>query len=137
MSLDTLELVVRSLGASLLTGAVIYSAMGAIGGAGRATGRSIGLAGRMRARTVYMITAIPYFALCALLWRPLPLDLTEEARVVLLLTGAALALVGAAFYVLGRRELGSMYNVSTSFGSELYEGHAMVTTGPYALCHPM
>lgn len=138
MTVDTWETVVRGIGVSVLAGAWIYSALGVFLAAGRRSGRAVGLAASRRAHTVYLTTAVPYFAICLLLWRPLPVTPTDPTRVVLLTVGSLVGLVGAAFYLAGRRELGSMYNVSSSLGSELYADHSLVTTGPYALCrHPM
>lgn len=137
MTLATWEAIVRLLGGSLLVGAWLYSSFGAARGSQRPAALAVGLAGRMRAHTVYLITAVPYFALCVLLWKPLPTP-SEPWRAVMLLLGSLLGFTGAGFYYLGRRELGAMYNVSSSLGSELYEGHVLVTTGPYTLCrHPM
>jgi protein-S-isoprenylcysteine O-methyltransferase Ste14 len=138
MTIDVWEKVVRAAGFAILVGAWLWSGLGAYLGARRRKGRSIGLVGKLRAHTVYAIAAIPYFAICIVLWRPLPLSPGVAPRVALLLIGSLVGLTGAGFYLLGRRELGSMYNVSSSLGSELYEDHQLVTTGPFSLCrHPM
>ena len=138
MTIGTWEALVRGVGFSVLTAAWLYSGLGAYNGANRKAGRSIGLSGRLRAHTVYTITGIPYFVIASLLWRPLPLTPADPTRVTLLIVGSIVGLTGAAFYFWGRHELGSMYNVSSSLGSELYEGHMLVAAGPYALCrHPM
>lgn len=138
MTIDIWENVIRSAGFSILVGAWLWSGVGAFLGARRQKGQSIGLAGNARAHTIYAITAIPYFAICVLLWRPLPLSPGDPTRVVLLIVGSGVGLAGAGLYLLGRRELGAMYNVSSSLGSELFAGHCLVTTGPFSLCrHPM
>lgn len=138
MTIDTCEAVVRAVGFSVLIAAWLYSGLGAYTGASRTGGRSIGLTDRMRAQPVYAITAVPYFAIAFLLWRPLPVEPTDSTRVALLAVGAVVGFTGAAFYLWGRHALGSMYNVSSSLGSELYEGHVLVASGPYARCrHPM
>lgn len=137
-TLDVLEMLTRATGFSILVGAWLWSGWGAYVGAQREMGQSIGLVGRLRAHTVYAMTAIPYFTICVFLWRPLPLTLSDPLRVLFLLLGSTAGLTGAALYLLGRRELGSMYNVSSSLGSELYADHRLVTTGPFSLCrHPM
>ena len=138
MTIETWEAVVRGVGFSVLAAAWLYSGLGAYAGANKEVGRTIGLASRLRAHTVYAITGIPYFVIAFLLWRPLPLTPADSTRVALLIAGSITGLTGAALYFWGRRELGSMYNVSSSLGSELYAGHALVAAGPYALCrHPM
>jgi protein-S-isoprenylcysteine O-methyltransferase Ste14 len=138
MTIDIWEAAVRGTGFSILVASWVWSGIGAYLGARRPGGESVGLAARARAHTVYAITAIPYFFICVLAWRPLPVTPVNSIRVLLLIVGSLLGLTGAAFYLLGRRELGSMYNVSSSLGSELYAEHRLVTTGPFSLCrHPM
>lgn len=129
---------IRGVGFSTLMAAWLYSGLGASMGASRNSGRSIGLADRLHAHTVYAITGIPYSAIAFLLWRPLPIAPGVSTRVVLLIVGSLVGFTGAAFYLWGRHALGSMYDVSSSLGSELYESHVLVVTGPHALCrHPM
>lgn len=138
MTIDTWEALVRGFGFSVLTAAWLYSGLGAYRGASRKAGNATGLAGRLRAHTVYALTGIPYFIIAFLLWRPLPLTPSDPTRVAVLIIGLLIGLTGATFYLWGRHALGSMYNVSSSLGSELYDGHVLVATGPYALCrHPM
>ena len=138
MTIEAWEAIARGVGFSVLTAAWLYSGLGAYMGANRGGGRSTGLASRLRAHTVYAITGIPYFILAFLLWKPLPITPADPTRVVLLIVGLPIGFTGAAFYFWGRYELGSMYNVSSSLGSELYEDHALVAAGPYSLCrHPM
>lgn len=138
MTIDTWETTVRAVGFSILVGAWLWSGLGAYLGARRRMGRSIGFVGRIPAHTVYAIAAIPYFVACFLLWRPLPFWPGTALRVALLVVGSVVGLAGAGFYLLGRRELGSMYNVSSSLGSGLYADHVLITTGPFSLCrHPM
>lgn len=138
MTIESAELVIRATGAWILMAAWIYSGWGAFRAATHGSSRSVGLAKRMRAHTLYALSAVPYFAVCFLLWRPLPLTITDGTRVGLLIAGTLVGLTGAGFYLLGRRELGPMYNVSSSLGSELFTDHVLVTSGPYSLCrHPM
>ena len=138
MTIETWEAVVRGVGFSVLLTAWLYSGLGAYRGANRKRGLSIGLAGRLRAHAVYAISGIPYFAIAFLLWKPLPLTPADSTRIALLIFGSLVGFTGAAFYLWGRHQLGSMYNVSSSLGSELYADHVLVAAGPYALCrHPM
>ena len=132
------ETVVRLIGIGVLVFAWLSAGFGATRGGARLAGRAARMARRYRVHTVYLIGAVPYFALCVLLWRPLPVALGSVTRFVLLVLGGALGLAGATLYLLGRRELGTMYNVSSSFGSELYQRHVLITTGPFAhVRHPM
>ncbi len=138
MTLAGAEWAVRFAGLVVFAFAAASAVARAVGGGSRAAGRAAGLARLWRAHTVYLISAVPYFAVCVLLWRPLPLEPSAPVRVGALVAGAMVGAAGASLYLLGRRELGRTYNVSSSLGSELYADHALVTSGPYAWCrHPM
>lgn len=137
-AIDVVEVVVRAAGFALVATAWGLALWGASSGERRPAGRACGLARRLRAHIVYLIGAIPYFAMCALLWRPIPLELPAGARYLAALVGGLVGLGGAWFYLWGRRELGAMYNVSSSLGSELYREHRLITSGPYRIVrHPM
>ncbi len=138
MTVDVAEAAVRVVGVIVLLASWAYSGLGAIVGSGRPAGRSSGLASRLHAHGAYALGAVPYFAICVVLWRSIPLTPSIHWRAALLVAGGAVGFVGAGAYLLGRRELGRMYNVSSSLGSELFEDHVLVTTGPYGIVrHPM
>jgi protein-S-isoprenylcysteine O-methyltransferase Ste14 len=138
MTISGWETSIRLVGVGLLVVAWLSAGVGAVSGGSRPAGRAARLARRYRAHTVYLLGVVPYFAVCVLLWRPLPGTPSSAVRTVLLAGGGALGLAGGVLYLLGRRELGAMYNVSSSLGSELYEDHVLVTTGPFAYVrHPM
>ena len=107
-------------------------------GLGRSLGRKVGQPGRIMRAPAYLAIGIPYFGLCALLWRPLPLTLSRPARLAALMLGALLYFPGLALVLWGRLTLGEMYNVSSSFGAQLYADQRLVTRGPFAYVrHPM
>jgi len=107
-------------------------------GLDRPLGRKVGQPGRIMHAPTYLAIGIPYFGLCALLWRPLPLTLSRPVRLAALMLGALLYFPGLALVLWGRLTLGEMYNVSSSFGAQLYADQRLVTRGPYALVrHPM
>jgi len=136
--LDGFEMAVRIAGFGVLAACWVSAAAGAMRGAGTSTGRTGRLARRWRAHTVYLIGAVPYFAICGLLWRPLPVSLSDAWRVTALAAGGALGAAGGALYLWGRLTLGDMYNVASSLGVELYRDQRLVTAGPYRrLRHPM
>jgi protein-S-isoprenylcysteine O-methyltransferase Ste14 len=138
VSLDDVELVVRWLGAGLLAFAWAGSAIGAARAAGHPPGRALGLARGRGAMVAYLPASVPYLAACVLLWRPLPVEPSDGARIVFLAIGGVLGAVGFALYVGGRIALGEMYNVSSSLGSELFADHRLVVSGPYrSVRHPM
>jgi protein-S-isoprenylcysteine O-methyltransferase Ste14 len=136
--LDGFEMAVRIAGFVVLAACWVSAAAGAMQGAGAPTGRTGRLARRLRAHTVYLIGAVPYFAICGLLWRPLPVSPSAGWRVAALAAGAGLGAAGGGLYLWGRLSLGDMYNVASSLGVELYRDHRLVTVGPYGwLRHPM
>lgn len=72
------------------------------------------------------------------LWRPIAGALSPGASLILSLAGALLYFPGLALVLWGRAALGEMYDVSSSFGAQLFADHRLVTSGPYALMrHPM
>ncbi len=72
------------------------------------------------------------------LWRPIRPTLSVGARLAALVVGSLLYFPGVALMLWGRLALGEMYNVSSSFGAQLYAGHRLVTSGPFAwVRHPM
>ena len=136
--LDGFEMAVRIAGFVVLAACWVSAAAGAMQGAAAPSGRTGRLARRLRAHTVYLIGAVPYFAICGLLWRPLPVSPSVGWRVAALAAGAGLGAAGGGLYLWGRLSLGDMYNVASSLGVELYRDQRVVTTGPYRrLRHPM
>ena len=56
----------------------------------------------------------------------------------MLVFGTLLYFTGLAFLLWGRLVLGKNYFVSTGFSAQLFEGHELVTRGPFAIVrHPM
>ena len=101
-------------------------------------GRTAGQPERVMNAPAYFAIGIPYFGACALLWRPLPMTLSRPVRIVALLLGALLYYSGLALVLWGRLTLGKMYNVSSSFGAQLYADQQLITCGPFAyMRHPM
>lgn len=139
MTVDGWELLIRSIGLVVFAVTASHSLVVAVASRHLPVGRSGGLTSdERRALVVYGLGALPWFLAFALLWRPLPIDPEDGTRVLLLVVGSTLGLGGAGVYRWGRRELGGMYNVSSSLGTQLFEDHRLVTSGPYARCrHPM
>ena len=138
-ALDWAERVTGWLGglAAALVLLVIFS--GIWRGTQRLPGRS---AGRtpvwLRSPAFYLVVSLAYFSLCWLLWRPLPMALSPAARLACLVAGGLIYITGLCLVLWGRLALGVQYFVSTTIGAQLFAGHRLVTSGPYAVVrHPM
>jgi protein-S-isoprenylcysteine O-methyltransferase Ste14 len=134
----TVEQLVRILGAVAAGTAWTAAGWRAAREARRPAGRGTGLAPQVGAALTYLVGAVPYATVCVLLWRPLPRIASPVLRALALGLGAVLGFSGLALYLCAIRTLDGMYNVSSSFGSQLYAEHRLVTDGPYAhVRHPM
>jgi protein-S-isoprenylcysteine O-methyltransferase Ste14 len=103
-----------------------------------AAGRRVGSPFTERPGWLYAIVGSVYLFLIVRLWRPLPMGHAPVARAATTSVGAVFSGVGTGLIIAGRLALGDMYNVSSVFGTQLYTGHRLVTSGPFALVrHPM
>jgi protein-S-isoprenylcysteine O-methyltransferase Ste14 len=101
-------------------------------------GRTSGRIGRLRSPAFYFIISLLYFGFCALIWRPLGLQLDRTTRIVFLATGATIFCTGLGLILWGRLTLGQYYFGSTTHGAQLFEHHRLVTTGAFScIRHPM
>ena len=137
--LDAVEQWVRWTGAAAAAASLGAALAGMARGLRRPRGRATGRARQALGWPFYLLIGVPYFGLCFLLWRPLPLALPAPARAAALALGTLLCFPGLALYLWARRALGEMYNVSSGlFGVQLYANHRLVTHGPFAIVrHPM
>ncbi len=139
MHIAIVESIIRWLG-----GLLAYATLGVIlYGIWRGTRHQAGLiTGQMgaylRSPWFYLVTSVLYFGICFLFWIPLPLALSTEIRVGMLVIGSLLFFPGMLFALWGRLALGANYFVSTGFGAQLFADHRLVTSGPFAVVrHPM
>lgn len=138
MRLDTIEWWVRWAGAVVAFVSLIAVLAGMMRGLRRPQGRTTGLARQILTLPAYLLISVGFFGTCYLLWRPLPLALSAQARTVTLALGALLLFPGLALVLWGRFTLGEMYYVSSSMGAQLYADHRLITYGPFAFVrHPM
>ncbi len=138
MTLDGTEGVIRVVGLIVFVVAWIEAGRGAARASARIPGAASSLAGRIGMLPAYLLVAVPYFAVCALLWTPIPVDLSVPWRVTALSAGALIGLGGAALYLAGRWTLGPEYNVTGTCGAQLFDDHQLVVAGPYRrVRHPM
>jgi protein-S-isoprenylcysteine O-methyltransferase Ste14 len=102
---------------------------------GRVSGRAVGW---LRSAAFYLLATALFLVFSIVFWQPLPLTFSPAVRVLALAAGALTFFPGLAFVLWGRLALGKMYFVSTSFGTQLYANHQLVTSGPFAFVrHPM
>lgn len=108
-------------------------------GTRRQAGRIIGLGSTwLRSPWFYLVCTITYIGLAILGWTPLALVQDLSTRAWMLVLGSLLFFPGMAFLLWGRIALGKNYFVSTGFGAQLFSGHQLVISGPYALVrHPV
>jgi protein-S-isoprenylcysteine O-methyltransferase Ste14 len=131
--LDTVETVIRWLGAAATAVVLASILLGLARSLTRPRGRTTGMAGKMLTLPVYIVISIFYFGLWYLLWRPVPIDPSTSVRVVALALGSALLFPGLALALWGRLALGKLHNVSSALGAQLYADQRLITRGPYAI----
>jgi len=139
MSLEFVVNVVRWLGGFLaytILGIILF---GVWCGSKRQAGRTTGLNGAwLRSPWFYLTSALLFFGVCYFGWIPMPWSVSPQTRAWMLTLGSLLYFPGMSFALWGRLALGKNYFVSTSFGAQLFEGHQLVTRGPFAVVrHPM
>jgi protein-S-isoprenylcysteine O-methyltransferase Ste14 len=139
MSYALIEIILQLLGgvlAYLTLGFVIY---GIWRGTQRQPGRTTGLNGSwLRSPWFYLASVVLFFGICYFGWTPLLWAVSSSTRVWLLVVGSLLYFPGMSFTLWGRLALGKNYFVSTGFGAQLFSGHQLVTSGPFAIVrHPM
>ncbi len=139
MNLDRIETLLHWAGGLLAYAALAIVFYGIWRGTRRPSGRTSGrAAGWLRSALFYLLATASFLGLSIFFWKPLPLDLAKGTRLALLVIGSLVYFPGIAFLLWARLVLGEMYFVSTSFGAQLYAGHRLVTSGPFALVrHPM
>ena len=103
--------------------------------AGRTTGRT---ASWLRSPLFYLVTSLIFFGLSYIGWIRLPLVVSAPVHAGRLVLGSLLFFPGMLSVLWGRLALGRNYFVSTGLGAQLFTGHQLVTSGPYAIVrHPM
>ena len=104
----------------------------------RPKGRASGKAAGTRSWLGVLLITIGFVAVGILLWRPIPLPVSNTMMLLMTLTGAVFYFPGVGLYLWGLACLRSQFGVSGLLGAELYQGHQLIKSGPYALMrHPM
>lgn len=127
-----------------LGGLLAYSALGVVlygvwRGTQRQAGRTVGLSGGwLRSWWFYLASSLIFFSVACLGWKPLSLAISPSLRIPMLIVGSLLYFPGMVLLIWARMTLGKNYFVSTGFGAQLFEGHQLITSGPFAIIrHPM
>lgn len=139
MSLQLIESVIAWGGGIFAYSALALVLYGVWRGTQRKAGRTTGRTGHfLRSFWFYLVSSALFFSIAYFGWVPLKLPIHQQARFWMLVIGALLYFPGMAFTVWARLTLGKNYFVSTGFGAQLFEGHQLVTNGPFAIVrHPM
>ena len=139
MSLELVDSLVHRLGGLLAYTTLAVLLYGVWRGTQRQAGRTTGRTGAwLRSGWFYLITSALFFGVCFLGWKPLPLEVSPSTRAWMLAIGALLYFPGMSLALWARLTLGKNYFVSTGLGVQLFAGHQLVTSGPFAILrHPM
>jgi protein-S-isoprenylcysteine O-methyltransferase Ste14 len=134
MSLELVEIIIQWLGGLLAYFILGTFLFGIWRGTQRQAGRTTGLNGSwLRSPWFYLASVALFFGVCYFGWIPLPWTVSSQTRVWMLVLGSLLYFPGMAFALWGRLALGKNYFVSTGFGAQLFKGHQLVTSGPFAI----
>lgn len=136
--IDTIEVALTALGAVAGLGTLAFSLYNMVLAQNRPTGLQTGAAKQILRSSYLIIATLLFLFISYLIWKPLPVQLSQPVRLVLTLFGAAILLPSLGLYVWGLRTLGTNFSASSGFGVRLQQGHQLVTWGPYAyLRNPM
>ena len=135
----TLEIIIRWLGGLFAFTTLVIVLYGIWRGTQRQAGLMTGrTATWVRSPWFYLISLTLFLLISFFGWTPLPVTPTSQTRTSLLVFGFLLYFPGMVLVLWGRLALGKNYFVSTGFGVQLFAGHQLVTTGPFAIVrHPM
>jgi protein-S-isoprenylcysteine O-methyltransferase Ste14 len=136
VALETVESVVRWIGAAAALVFLAVAVTGLVKTRNRPAGRATGKVRRWS--PLVALGLVIFIVTCIILWEPIPVKLTSDLCTAALILGALLYFPGLALYVRGRLAIGYMFGTSTTSGAQLYDDHKLVTRGPFALVrHPM
>lgn len=85
-----------------------------------------------------LVQTVIFVVVGIVLWHPLPIILSKSPHLSILMVGSLLYFSGIALYLWGYWTLGSMFGISSGFGTTLYQDHKLIRLGPYRYVrHPM
>lgn len=139
MNLALVDAIVCWLGGLLAYSTLAIVLYGVWHGTRRQAGRTTGRMGHfLRSFWFYLASSALFFGIAYIGWIPLPLHVSSQTRMWILIFGSLLYFPGMVLALWGRLALGKNYFVSTGFGAQLFAGHQLITNGPFAIVrHPM
>ena len=104
----------------------------------RPVGRTVGSGASSRRWPVVLLISAAFIGAGVLLWHPLPLAFYNRISWLFSALGTLLYYPGTGIYLWGLATLRAQFGVSSLSGADLYQGHKLITTGPFAIIrHPM
>jgi protein-S-isoprenylcysteine O-methyltransferase Ste14 len=136
--IDTIESVLRWLGAIAGLGTLAYAIYNMLRAQSRPTGQQTGAAQKVLRSRYLTIATLLFVLLAYILWKPLPFQLPWLVRLILSLLGEGIFFLSLGLYLWGLLTLGVNFNASSGFGVRLHQAHQLKTRGPYIyIRHPM
>lgn len=118
--------------------AIIAPLVRVVSSSHRPVERSVGAGRPARRWPAAVAITVSLTAFAILLWRPIPLPLTDLLERAFDTLGFLVYLMGIGLYLWGLVALGSQFGVSSFAGADLLAGHKLVVNGPFRLMrHPM
>lgn len=139
MTLEVIDTVVRWAGGMMAIFTLVIVLIGIWRGTQRQVGHTTGFNRTwLGSPWFYLASTAVFFGLSYLGWIRLPWSISQTVRTWMLAAGSIFFFPGMLFVLWGRMALGKNYFVSTGFGARLFQGHELVTLGPYSIIrHPM
>lgn len=135
---DAIETFIKWLGAFAGLGTLAYALYNMLLAQTRSSGMTSGSAKRVLRTPNLVIATVIFLVVGVILWKPLPLQLPWQLRLITLILGATIYFASLALYLWGLHTLGVNFNASSGFGVRLHEGHRLIVHGPYNyIRHPM
>jgi len=139
MNLESIPLIIQWLGGLLAYTALGIVLYGVCRSTHRRTGHTVGLKGNwLRSWRFYLASSAFFFSVVWLGMEKPVVDSINPDRAWMLALGSLLYFSGLLFLMWAQLTLGKDYFVSTGFGAKLFEGHQLITGGPYSIVlHPI
>jgi protein-S-isoprenylcysteine O-methyltransferase Ste14 len=136
--IDGIEVVILWLGAASGLCVLAYAIYNMLKSLKAPSGIQTGVASKVL-RTPYLVIAtLLFIVLGVVLWKPLPIQVSWQMRLLLVIVGGGIFFSSLFLYLWGMRTLGANFNAASGFGVRLHQAHQLITSGPYAyIRHPM